>query len=109
MSNAEVISRAEYDEAVATIADRDDRIELLESRIAKLQHMLFGRRSEKQGIPPGAPFQSELFTNAEFEVAEPEEEAQASPKKTRGKSKPHFSDDIEREIHDIEERLACSS
>ena len=51
MSSAEVISRVEHE---TQIAERDDRIELLEARVAKLQHMLFGRRSEKQVVPPGA-------------------------------------------------------
>ncbi len=102
MSSAEVVSKAKFDEAIATIEERDDRIEVLEVRIAKLQHMLFGRRSEKQVVPPGAPFQSELFTDAEYEVAEPEEEGEAAPKKKRGKSKPRFPEDVEREIEDLE-------
>jgi transposase len=102
MSNAQVISKAKYDEAIATIADREGLIARLEARVSKLQQLLFGRRSEKQVILPGAPFQSELFSDAEYEVSEPEDDSEPAPKKKRGKSKPRFDEDVEREIIDVE-------
>lgn len=102
MKSADVITKEQHD---ALIAERDNRIELLQERIAKLQSLLFGRRSEKLVLPPGAPFQSELFTETEYQVAEPEEEC-PPPRKKRSKSKPRFADDVEREIEDL--RLEAS-
>ena len=60
MSNdAATITIEEHEAALA-------KIEQLKERVAKLQHMIWGRRSEKQPPSPGAPFQSDLFTDAQI-------------------------------------------
>ncbi|MFQ5507171.1 MAG: IS66 family transposase [Planctomycetota bacterium] len=99
MAGTGLITKAEHD---AIVAQHTDRIEYLKHQVEKLKHMLWGRRSEKQVIPPGAPFQSELFTEAEYEVEKPREDEPPARRRKRRKSKPRFSEDVQREIKDIE-------
>jgi len=104
MSNTATITVEEHE---TRVAEHLDRIEYLEFQNEKLKHMLWGRRSEKQVIPPGAPFQSMLFTEAVVEVEDPEAEEQPADekkkkKKKRRKSKPIVPDDAPREVVDHE-------
>jgi transposase len=108
MSNAATITLEAHEARIATaVAEHLDRIEYLEIQNEKLKHMLWGRRSEKQVIPPGVPFQSMLFTEAEVEVENPEAEEEQTDEKTkekkkRGKSKPMIPADAPREVVDHE-------
>jgi len=96
------IPRAEHD---AAVAERDAEIERLRETVAKLQHMLWGRRSEKQPLSPGAPFQSALFSQADVPVAKSEEQndeqASTQPRR-RNRKKPRFGPNVERKIVDLE-------
>ena len=103
MSNdAATITKEEHEAALA-------EIDFLKERVAKLQHMLWGRHSEKQPPAPDAPFQSALFS--EEEVAPPEdpnegESGESTEKDTADKAKPsrkpRFGPNVERKIIDIE-------
>jgi len=123
MRDAATISREEHE---AAVAERDARIADLEAqltseksevlrqkeRVANLQHMLWGRRSEKQPPSPDAPFQSALFSaedvvlppegegdDQEDDLAEGKTPARQPKKRAR---KPRFGPNVERKIIDIE-------
>ena len=103
MSTGKVLTQAEHDALVAkAVAERDDRIEYLEYQVDKFKHLLFGRRSEKQVIPPGAPFQSELFTDVKYDVDAAGDESSKPPKSSRGKSRARFSEETDTEIDKLE-------
>ena len=115
---AELSKRADkIDKLDEELASEKNEVVRLEERVAKLQHMLWGRRSEKQPLTPNAPFQSDLFSEAPVDLpADPESpetntQEPKSQRKTRPR-KPRFGPEVEREIVDIElpeSERACSS
>jgi transposase len=103
-SDTATIPKTEHD---AAVAERDAEIARLRETVAKLQHMLWGRRSEKQVLPPGAPFQSQLFTQGDVQIPAPEKKGEdkddSSPRsRGRGRKKPRFGPNVERQVVDLE-------
>jgi transposase len=106
MIDAATITRAEHD---AAVAERDAKIARLEERVAKRQHALWGRRSEKQPVSPDAPFQSALFGEEcvdlppdEDDSPEPAEQQDSTTAGKKPRRKPRFREDVERKVIDIE-------
>lgn len=93
------------------IAERDARIEHLEERLAVLEKMIFGPKSEKRRRDESEGVQLSLFNEAEAIVAEKEIEQQV-PAHTRAKPKRKpLPDDLPRVeiVHDIaEEEKVCA-
>ena len=105
MSNAEVISKAKYDEVVAAIAERDtlveehkDRIAELEYIVEKFKRLLYGRSSEKRAVNVETGAVQELLFEEDESSASAEDEAVDNKPRPRKPTGLRFRGDLEREI-----------
>ena len=108
MSNAQIISKTKYDEAIAVIAERDavvedykDRITELEYIVEKFKRLLFGRSSEKRAGNEETGALQELLFEGEEPVAAVENEAADKQPRPRSPRGPRFRGDLEREIVEL--------
>lgn len=118
MSNAGVVSKAQYDEAIARIAERDtvvedykDRIAELEYIVEKFKRLLFGRSSEKRALNLETGAVQEMLFEGEESLASVEDEVADKKPRPRRPRGPRFRADLEREIVErtIDEKDRCCS
>ena len=97
-SAAETLTRTEHESIVAPL---EDTIEHQRYVIEKLQHQLYGRKSEKDVLTEAGEYQGDLF---EEDLPEPvqEEKQTVQAHRRRKRRKPRYPEGTKRNIVDVE-------